>query len=31
MNMPQDIQWVSLGVLFIVFIGVALISDRLPR
>jgi hypothetical protein len=31
MNIPQGIQWISLGVLFVVFVGTALISDRLAR
>ena len=31
LDVPQTIQWISLGVLFVVFIGVALFSDRLQR
>ena len=31
LNVPQTIQWISLGVLFVVFVGIALLSDRLLR
>lgn len=31
LNVPQNIQWISLGVLFVVFIGAALFADRLLR
>ena len=31
MKISQDIQWISIGVLFVVFVGTALLSDRLKR
>ncbi|HET7338762.1 MAG TPA: hypothetical protein VFK22_04385 [Candidatus Dormibacteraeota bacterium] len=31
LNVPQTIDWISLGVLFILFVGSALISDRFLR
>ena len=31
LNIPGEIQWISLGVLFIVFVGTAILSDRFMR
>jgi hypothetical protein len=31
LNIPPGIQWISLGVLFVVFVGTAFASDRLMR
>ena len=31
MGVSQDIQWISMGVLFVFFVGTALLSDRLIR
>ena len=31
LHVAQDVQWISLGVLFALFIGTTLVSDRLIR
>lgn len=31
LHVAQDLQWISLGVLFALFIGTTLLSDRLMR